>query len=109
MGMADNEVVDLSEIKTVVNTYRAAVGEIAKWTKIKEDLSKTLKGIMANADVATVDEVPALKLIRRVARRFDTAAFRETYPDLYNHFVIEREELALTVIKSDDVQTFDFH
>lgn len=108
--MTENEeVVDLSDIRAVVTTYRAAVSEIARWTKTKDELGKTLKGVMANATVAVVDQVPALRLTRRCARRFDTAGFREAHPELYDFYVIEREELALNVIKSDDAPTFDFH
>lgn len=96
-----DDVIDLTEIKTVVNTYMAAVAEIGKWEKIKEDLGKTLKAVLVNHDVGAVDGVPALRLVRRRARRFDTKTFRDDHPELYDFYINEREELALTVVKAE--------
>jgi predicted phage-related endonuclease len=99
--------IDLSNLKEIVNVYKAAVSEITRWEKIRDDLNRTLKDVMADADIATVDGVPALR--RTVARRsrFDTKLFREEFPELAEKYMIEGTVITLTIIKPKDVPAPD--
>lgn len=91
--------IDLSELKEIVNVYRAACSEIAKWEKVKDDLNKTLKAVMGESEIGTVAGVPALKLTKVPTSRFDSRLFCEEFPELAEKYIIPGTIRRLTVIK----------
>lgn len=100
--LANMSTIDFSEYEDIVTTYRAAVVELARCQKVKDDLNKAIKGAMGANQLATISGVPALKLAIVITRRFDETAFREAYPELHSKYVIEGTQQRLTVVKSDE-------
>ena len=94
--------IDLSNLREVINVYRAACAEITRWEKIRDDLNTTLKAVMVNADVATVDQVPAIRRTVVETSRFDSRMFREEFPELADKYMIPGSYVKLTIIKPKD-------
>lgn len=94
--------IDLSNLSQVISVYRAAVSEIAKWEKIRDDLNKTLKHVMADADVALVNGVPAIRRTVVATSRFDSKLFRDEFPELAEKYVVPGSYVKLTLIKATD-------
>lgn len=93
---------DMSNLREIVNVYRAASAEILRWTKVKNDLNGTIKGVMGDAEIGKVDGVPALRKTVIRTTRFDLAAFKEEFPDLADQYTVETTQVRLTVIPASD-------
>lgn len=93
--------VDLSELSEVVNVYRAACSEINKWTKIRDDLNKTIKGLMRDREIGLVNGVPAIRCQTITTTRFDSKQFREEFPELADKYMYETTTQRLSVINSE--------
>lgn len=94
--------IDLSNLKEVISVYRAAVSEVAKWEKIRDDLNKTLKDVMSGADIALVDGVPAIRRQVVATSRFDSKLFRDEFPELAEKYMVPGTYVKLTIIKEKD-------
>lgn len=92
--------IDLTDLSEVVNVYRAAVTEIKKWEKIRDDLNVTLKGVMAGADIGLVGGVPALRRTTVATSRFDAKLFRDEFPELADKYMIDGTYEKITLVKA---------
>lgn len=88
---------DISTLEAVVSVYKNALDEIKRWTKIRDDLNKTLKEAIGEG-VGLVNGVPAINVQRVTGTRFDSKLFVDEFPELAEKYMMPTETVRLTVV-----------
>lgn len=92
-------VTDLTPIATLVEEYRQAVTEKAKWDKKTRQLSPLLKEVIGEHEYGVVNGVNVLKRQVLIRSTFDIARFAEDFPDLAQRYMTEERQVRLTLVK----------
>ena len=74
-----------SELRKCVNRYQDIGNQITALEKQKETIAERIKRHMGDNEIEQVDDF-IIRYREVTSSRFDTAAFKVAYTDLYNQF-----------------------
>lgn len=90
---------DLTPIAAVVDDYRQAVAEKARWNKITSELAPILKEIMGKNKYGVIDGVRCLRRQTVTMTKVDIDRMREELPDIVQRYTVSYYQTRLQVIK----------
>lgn len=94
------KVVTLDHLPDVRRRYRLAKDGLKAAETALAAVENEVKGIMQDAEIATVDGLPAFRWPTVQAHRLDTATLKEECPDLYASYYRETQHRRFTEAKS---------